>query len=232
MASIGFNGFSKEFFDFFSELKTNNNREWFEANKPRFKDVVQGELSAFVSAMAPRLEKISPHYVADPRPNGKSIFRIYRDVRFSKNKAPYKENAGVHFRHTAGKDAHAPGFYVHLAGDEVFYGGGVWAPASEPLRQIRQAIAGQEARWRKIVNAKGFVKTFGALHGDALKRPPKGFDADHPLIDDLKRKSFFAMNQSTKAVAMKPDFAQEVTATFRQAAPLMGFLTEAIGAPF
>jgi uncharacterized protein (TIGR02453 family) len=105
-----FAGLPKDYFDFFKELKANNNREWFEDNKPRFRASVQEPLAAFVEAMAPRLKKVSKHFVADPRLNGGSVFRIYKDVRFSKDKTPYKTHGGVQFRHALGKDAHAPGF--------------------------------------------------------------------------------------------------------------------------
>src|SRR3974377_1858992 len=115
-----FSGLPKDFFAFFRELTANADRAWFEDNKQRYKDSVQAPMSAFITAMAPRLKKVSKHFVADPRPNGGSMFRIYRDVRFSKDKRPYKEHAGCQFRHALGKDAHAPGFYMHFAPEEVF----------------------------------------------------------------------------------------------------------------
>jgi uncharacterized protein (TIGR02453 family) len=120
-----FTGFPKDFFAFFRELKENNERAWFEVNKQRFRDSVQAPMSDFIEAMAPRLAKISKHFTADPRTNGGSMFRIYRDGRFSKDKRPYKEHAACHFRHSLGKDVHAPGFYMHFASDEVFFGGGL-----------------------------------------------------------------------------------------------------------
>ena len=104
-----FAGFGPGFFGFFEELSANNKREWFEPNKARYKEEVVGPLTAFIAAMGPLLAKISEEYVADPRPNGGSMFRIYRDVRFSKDKRPYKEHGACHFRHRLGKDAHAPG---------------------------------------------------------------------------------------------------------------------------
>src|ERR1700741_353213 len=107
---MAFTGFSKDFFKFFRDLKKSNDRAWFEANKESFKSVVQGELSDFIAALAPHLAKVSPHFRADPRPNGGSMFRIYRDVRFAKDKSPYKTHAAAQFRHDAGKDVHAPGY--------------------------------------------------------------------------------------------------------------------------
>jgi uncharacterized protein (TIGR02453 family) len=227
-----FKGLPKDFFVFFKELAKHNERPWFEANKQRYKDVVVGPLSDFMAAMAPRVAKISKHIVVDPRPNGGSMFRIYRDVRFGKDKRPYKENAGCHFRHALGKDAHVPGFYMHFAPDEVFFGGGIWMPEPPALAKIRHAIAHEPGLWKKVVADKTFAKRFKGIEGEALTRPPKGFDADHPYIDDIKRKSFFAMHESSAKVAQTPALLDEVEATFKAAKPLMGFLCKALGAPF
>ncbi len=227
-----FPGFTGEFFGFFEELSANNNRAWFAANKVRYQTVVVDPMVAFIAAMVPRLRKISPHFVADPRPNGGSMFRIYRDIRFSKDKRPYKEHAACQFRHEAGKDAHAPGFYVHLAPDRVVYGGGIWRPPSEALARIRVGIAGNPKGWRRVIADKRLLGTFGGVAGDGLRRPPKGYSDDHPNIADLKRKSFFAMKHAEPRVTMSADFVAEVAETFRAAAPLNRFLTGALGQPF
>ncbi len=227
-----FNGLPKDFFVFFKDLAKNNERAWFEENKQRYKDVVVAPLSDFIAAMAPRVAKISKHITVDPRPNGGSMFRIYRDVRFAKDKRPYKENAGVHFRHALGRDAHVPGFYMHFAPDEVFFGGGVWMPEADALNKVRRAIADQPKSWKKVVEDKTFAKTFDGVHGDALVRPPKGFDPEHVYIGDIKRKSFFAMHESTPKIAQSASFVDEVDGAFRAAKPLMKFLCDALGAPF
>lgn len=226
-----FAGLPKDYFDFFRELKANNNREWFEANKARFRASVQEPLSAFVEAMAPRLKKISKHFVADPRLNGGSIFRIYRDVRFSKDKSPFKTHGGVQFRHALGKDAHAPGFYVHLDPAEIFYGGGVWLPPPPVLAKVREAIRDNGKAWKAALANPAFVKRFGGVEGEALSRPPRGFDPEHPLIDDIKRKSFFAMTPGKPAAARKSSFADDVAAAMGDARPLMKFLCGALAAP-
>lgn len=226
-----FAGLPADYFKFFKELKSNNNREWFNDNKQRFRASVQEPLAAFVEAMAPRLKKISKHFVADPRLNGGSVFRIYKDVRFSKDKSPYKTHGGVQFRHVLGKDAHAPGFYVHLDPEEIFYGGGVWAPPSPALLNIREAIRDKPKAWTAATTGAAFKKRFGVVHGDSLTRPPRGFDAEHKLIDEIKRKSFFAMAQGKPAATKKPAFVDDVAATFADAKPLMKFLCDALGAP-
>jgi len=226
-----FQGFPKDFFAFFEDLKRNNDRNWFNENKPRYTESVVNPISAFIVSMRPHLKKISTHYIADPKPHGGSMFRIYRDTRFSKDKTPYKTHAGIQFRHEAGKDAHAPGFYVHLAGEGVFFGGGIWNPPGPQLGLIRDFIADNARSWSRISNAKK-VKETGGIKGDSLKRPPRGFDAEHVHIDDLKRKSFYVMTELDAAEALKPDFVEVVTEGFRRAAPLNRFITDALNLPF
>lgn len=227
-----FSGFSNDFYDFFREIADNNDRTWFEANKPRFQEVVQGEMSAFIAAIAPRLEKISPHYIADPKRNGGSMFRIYRDVRFSKDKRPYKEHGACQFRHVRGKDAHAPGFYVHMEPGQVIFGGGVWKPPADKLALIRQKIAKDSAGWKKVVTNKKLKENFEGVLGDGLKRPPKGFDADHPYIEDIKRQTFFVMRHEKESLAKSKTFIDEVEATFKAATPLMKFINGALDVEF
>lgn len=214
-----------ETFAFLRELAANNDRDWFQANKKRYKAEVVGPVTDFIAAMAEPVAAISPHIVVDPRPNGGSMFRIHRDTRFSKDKSPYKTHVGAQFRHSAGKDAHAPGFYVHLEPGNVFFGGGIWQPQGEPLRAIRQRIVDKPDAWREATGAL-------ALEGEQLKRAPKDFDPEHPLIEDLRRKSFFAMAQGSEEGAGKPGFTKDVAAQFERVAPLMAFVAAAIGVPF
>jgi uncharacterized protein (TIGR02453 family) len=232
VAMSTFKGLPKDFFAFFKELKANNERAWFEENKQRYKDSVVAPLSDFIAAMAPRLAKVSKHMVADPRPNGGSMFRIYRDVRFSKDKSPYKTAAGVQFRHALGKTAHVPGFYMHFAPDDVFFGGGIWMPEPDALNKVRRAIADDQKAWKKVVDDKTFAKTFDGVQGESLARPPKGFDPGHHYIADIKRKSFFAMSQSSPKIAQSPALVEDVEQAFRAAKPLMAFVCKALDAPF
>jgi uncharacterized protein (TIGR02453 family) len=226
-----FTGFPKSFFAFFRELKANNDRAWFEANKSRFRETVQGPMSDFIEAMAPRLSRISKDFVADPRPNGGSMFRIYRDVRFSRDKRPYKEHGACQFRHRLGRDVHAPGFYVHLAPKEVFVGCGLWMPDPDALLKIRTAIASKPAQWKKIVGDKRFVATFGGVEGEQLTRPPRGFDAGHPFIADIRRKSFVVGCDSSEVQARSPKFVAETAQSFAAASPFMRFLCAALSVP-
>jgi uncharacterized protein (TIGR02453 family) len=230
---MAFDGFPKDFFAFFRELKAHNERPWFEANKQRFRDSVQAPMSAFIADMAPRLKKVSKNFVADPKPNGGSMFRIYRDVRFSKDKRPYKEHAACHFRHAAGKDVHAPGFYMHFGAGEVYFGGGMYMPDAPALGRIRDAIVQKPAAWKAVKANRAFVKAFGELGGDdVLLRAPRGYDPEHPLIDDIKRKSFFAMHEADVKLAASPKLVDAVANSFAAAGPLMRFLCNAQGVPF
>lgn len=214
-----------ELFDFLRQLEQNNDRIWFKAQKERYEAQVVDPVTDFIANMIPRVAAISPHIIVDPRPNGGSRFRIYRDTRFSKDKSPYKTHVGCQFRHEAVKDAHAPGFYVHLGPGEVFFGGGVWGPKGDALRQIRQRIVDKPERWEEAVAGLD-------LRGDQLVRAPKGFDADHPLIGDLRRKSFFSFQDADEKLATSAKFEDAVEAQFAKVAPLMGFVADAMGVNF
>ena len=128
----------------------------------------------FISAFAPHLAKLTPHFVADARPTRGSLFRIYKDTRFSSDKTPYKTHIGIHFSHEVGKDAHAPLFYLHLEPDGCFVAAGVWHPDSRALTKIRTAIVAQPEQWEKVTRKL-------ELEGESLTRPPKGFSSEHPL---------------------------------------------------
>ena len=125
-----------------ADLAENNRREWFQANKDRYETHVKDALLTFVSDFGERLAGISPHMVADPRPSGGSMFRIYRDVRFSKDKSPYKTNAGVHFRHEVGREVHGPGLYLHLQPGMIFAAAGIWRPNSATVGKDTRGDSG------------------------------------------------------------------------------------------
>jgi uncharacterized protein (TIGR02453 family) len=223
--------FSPAFFTFLKDLKAHNNREWFAANKPRYERDVRDPLLKFIADFGPRLRKISPHFVADPRPSGGSMFRIYRDTRFARDKSPYKTHAAAHFEHERADDVHAPGFYIHLAPKDVYAGVGIWQPDPDALAKIRAAIIANPGAWKRAVSAPQFARRF-AVEGDTLKRAPQGIDPNHPLIDDLKRKDFTAGVRLTEKEAMSPRFMDQFTDLCRDATPFMKFLTQAVGLPW
>ena len=217
-------------FGFLTELKGNNDRAWFQAHKRRYEEQVKGPLLAFIGGFDEHLRRLSPHFVADPRPVGGSLFRIYRDVRFSKDKSPYKTAAGIHFRHERARDVHAPGYYLHLEPEACFAACGLWMPATAQAQQVRAAMDGDQAGWlaaRQAAQDAGF-----ALGGTSLKRPPRGYAADHPLIDDLKRKDFtvsVSLDRESVTAALFPTRLEEL---WSHTTPLMRFLTEAVVLPF
>jgi uncharacterized protein (TIGR02453 family) len=177
--------------------------------------------------MGERLPEISPSLRADPRPVGGSLFRIHRDLRFSKDKSPYKTHAGIHFRHSAAKDAHAPGLYLHIEPTGSFLGLGIWRPASAPLRAIREALVETPDRWGDAVGALGARGL--ELSGDSLTRMPRGFDADHPLSSDLRRKDFIAVAPLTREQVVSPDLLDGVLQTAGAGRPLLHFICDALG---
>ena len=159
------------------------------------------------------------------------MFRIYRDVRFSRDKSPYKTQAAAQFRHEFGRSAHAPGFYLHLAPDEVFAGIGLWGPDTPTLTRIREAIVANPGRWRRIVHEPGFASTFNR-HGRSLKRAPKGFPTDHPLLEDLKRKDHIASLPFAREQTFRSDFLGLFADACRRSSDYMQFLTRAVELPY
>jgi uncharacterized protein (TIGR02453 family) len=228
---LEFQRFDPSIFRFLEELADNNSRPWFQENKARYESDVLEPSMAFIRAFQPRLKKISPFFVASDRRSGGSLMRVYRDTRFSKDKTPYKTNVGIQFRHEFGRDVHAPGFYVHIAPDECFLAMGAWRPDRGSLAQIRQAIVDQPARWRRARDNKKFRQVFD-LAGESLKRAPRGFTPDHPLIEDLKRTDFVGYRKLDEKFVLARDFLDKVAASFATSRPFMRFLCEALKVPF
>ncbi len=223
--------FTPATFAFLRDLGANNNRDWFKANKDRYEETVREPALQFIRDFEPYLERISPHFRADDRRSGGSLFRIYRDVRFSKDKSPYKTYTGVQFRHAAGKDAHAPGFYLHLQPRGVFTGVGIWHPDSSTLAKIRSAIVDDPDGWRDTIGGTAFRQRY-ELQGDSLKRPPRGFPADHPLIEDLKRKDFIAIQRMSQKVVTGGGFLERFADDCAAGSGLVELLCDAIGVAF
>ncbi len=224
--------FTPKFVSFFKTLAKNNNREWFNEHKPEYQQFVVKPMLELIEAMAPRLEKISPHFIADPRSHGGSMFRIYRDVRYAKDKSPYKLHAACQFRHELTRNVHAPGFYLHLSMQEAVIGAGIWLPPAEELAKIRNTIVDNPNTWNQIKTSGEIKKLFGGISGDGLKRPPRGFDPEHVHIEDLKRKSFLLMRHESLDIILDSGFVDEVEKTFKAAAPLMDYLCYAQGIEF
>lgn len=224
--------FTPELFRFLKQLKRNNDRGWFEANKGRYVEHVRDPILRFIEDFAAPLEKISPHFVADARTNGGSMFRIYRDTRFAKDKSPYKTHAAAHFRHEAAKDVHAPGFYLHLEPGRVMGGAGIWRPDGAALKQVRDALVARDKEWKRIRSSKPYRDGQFEMSGETLKRSPRGYDPEHPLVEDLKRKDFAVLAMFNEDDACGPGFLKKYEAFCKSTAPTVRFLTEACGVPF
>ncbi len=221
-------------FDFLRELEANNEKAWWEDNKDRYIRVIREPSLEFINDFGARLEKISTEFVADSRTVGGSLMRPYRDVRFSKDKTPYKTNVGIQFRHSMGKDVHAPGFYLHLEPGSCFAGVGLWRPETKIARSIRQGIYDDPARWRKVSKSKSFTDTWSTdgAEENTLKRVPKEFEEGHPYPDDLRLKSFIASTNLSQKRVTTEGFDAELARMYKKASGFTHFLCDAIGLPF
>jgi len=223
--------FSPALFRFLRDLRKNNDRDWFHQHREVYEREVREPALRFIAGFAAPLRRISTHLVADPRPVGGSLFRLHRDARFSSDKRPYKTHVGIHFRHAAAGDAHAPGLYLHLEPGDVFAGAGIWRPDGAALSEVRDAIVAAPATWRRAAGGRAFAARW-ALSGESLVRVPRGYDPEHPLADVLKRKSFIAVTGFSERDACTGDFAERLASVWREASPLLRFLTRALDLSF
>jgi uncharacterized protein (TIGR02453 family) len=218
-------------FTFLRALARHNDREWFAANKPRYEAHVRQPFLRLIGRLQQPLATISSHYRADPRPQGGSLFRIHRDTRFANDKTPYKTWSGARFFHERGREVAAPSFYLHLQPGASFVGAGLWHPEPPTLNRIRHFIVDNPAAWTAATRSKAFARHY-ELGGESLVRPPRGYDPAHPLIDDLKRKSFtawIALDDATMTSARLPTV---VAGHFRGLAPLVDYLCASLDLPF
>ncbi len=216
-----FGGFPPETLRFLRQLKRNNNRDWFLAHKDVYEQKVKAPMADLVLELGLTLQASEPELIVDPK---RALFRIYRDVRFSADKRPYKTNmaARFHFRGMP-KDVGA-GLYFHIEPAEVVVAGGVYMPAPETLRILRRHIADNWEDLQAVTNQRTFRKLFGALQGERLVRPPSGFSADHPAIDVLKQKQFYVLAAEPAALAEGQKLFPRLLELFSAMMPLVSFL--------
>jgi len=216
--------FTPALFTFLRQLKSHNNREWFQARRARFVSDVEAPMLRFIRDLAPHMREISPAILVDARRMGGSMYRIYRDTRFSADKSPYKTHVAAHFRHEQKKKVPSvPGFYLHLGPGECMGGGGIYHADMPTLTRIRLGIAQNTRGWEAV------KKTGIEIEGDRLTRAPAGFDASHPLIEDLRLKDFYGMTTFTQKEVCGPDFLARYAACCREVSPLVAFLTRSLG---
>ena len=218
-------------FRFLRDLAKNNNREWFNARKARYEETLRDPFLRLIGDLAEPLAKISPHFRADPKPSGGSMFRIYRDTRFANDKTPYKTWLGARLFHERARQVHAPLFYMHIEPGRCFAGGGLWHPESADARRIRDFLVDNPATWKKAVQSTAFRKRF-ALGGESLARTPRGYDPKHELIEDIKRKDFVASVEIPDADALSPRLHRLLVEAFKGVAPMVDYLCAALDLEF
>lgn len=209
---------NKSTLEFLTQLKENNNREWFTENKKRF-DSEQKATKTFFTQILTDLEKMDSI-------EKMQMHRIYRDIRFSKDKTPYKNHFSVSFDRT--KPLLRGGMYLHIENDASFVGGGFWEPNNEDLFRIRKEIELDASELKEIITAKTFVSYFGTLEGDGLKTAPKGFDKTHPDIELIRKKQFVIRRKFSNNEVLSPNFQEEVLATFQAMRPFFDYMSEVL----
>ena len=220
-----FTGFRPEAIQFLADLAENNDRAWFQPRKAEYERLLKGPLEALCVALQDRFEARGLPLSADP---ARSPFRIYRDVRFSKDKSPYKTNVAAAFRWTEGGEMSQedgdPGGYFHLAPGEAFVGGGMWHPPKEKLAAFRRALDTDPGSVHDVIDAPSFVATFGHINGDRLSRVPQGFAKDHPEAELLKLKDMTFGHRLSDDDVLSPRLPDVLVESFEVAVPVMRFL--------
>jgi uncharacterized protein (TIGR02453 family) len=229
---------------FLRALAKHNDRTWFLAHKAQYDETLRLPFLRLIGDLAEPLRKISPHYVADPKPVGGSLFRIHRDTRFAKDKTPYKTWASAQFFHEATRNApraddtgdgrgrlDAPVFYLHVQPGQGFTGGGLWHPQPQALQRVRDYMVGNPRSWKSATRSPRFRKLY-ELGGEALSRPPRGFDPAHELIEELKRKSFTGSTPLSDAELLSPKLPALLIRRWTVLTPLMDWLCGALELDF
>ncbi|NOY63769.1 MAG: DUF2461 domain-containing protein [Gammaproteobacteria bacterium] len=223
--------FSQATFDFLDTLAANNQREWFHEHKADYEACVRTPALNLIADVAEVLPHLSPNFLAIPKKVGGSLMRVYRDTRFGKDKTPYKTNIGIQFRHSMGKDVHAPGYYLHISTSECFLGAGIWRPDGPSLGKIRDTIIEKERHWITARDHQPFQKHY-QISGESLKTAPRGYAKDHPLIEDLRRKDFIAIHHFDPNLVCAKNLKTEMMKRFADATPYMRFLCQALALRF
>ncbi|MBF4492557.1 DUF2461 domain-containing protein [Flavobacterium sp. JLP] len=212
----------KSSLDFLVLLKENNNKPWFEANKPEYLKELN-HIETFAGAL---LQELSKTDVLETPSGKKSVYRIYRDIRFAKDKTPFKTFWGGSF--TRATSARRGGYYFHLEKGNSFFAGGFWGPNAGDLKRIRNEFAQDPELFRKILQSKSFVNTFGTLQGEQLKTTPKGFDVNHEAIDLLRYKQFLIIKRFTDEEVLSPIFLKQALETCKNMRPFFDYMSEVL----
>jgi uncharacterized protein (TIGR02453 family) len=221
-----FDGFPEECISFLKQLNRNNNRKWFENHKEKFELNAKTPMLSFITALQPHFARFAPEFDLNPK---RSIFRIYRDIRFSSDKTPYKTHIAAHFvLRGAPKGFVGSGYYIQIEPGEFFVGGGIYQPDSSQLKNIRKTIAAHGKEFLSIVENPRFKKRFAPFEWSKLQRVPKGYDENHPMADWLKFKQFFVGVSFPESKCYKESLVDEVVGICEEAAPLVRFLNKSL----
>lgn len=212
----------KSSLDFLVQLKENNNKPWFDDNKPKYL-IELNHIEAFAGAL---LQELSKTDVLETSSGKKSVYRIYRDIRFSKDKTPFKTFWGGSY--TRATSARRGGYYFHLEKGNSFFAGGFWGPNAADLKRIRSEFARDAASFQKILRSKSFISTFGTLQGEQLKTAPKGYDINHEAIDLLRYKQFLIIKRFTDDEVLSPDFLEQALDTCKNMRPFFDYMSEVL----
>ena len=223
--------FSDKSFAFLRGLARNNRREWFLEHKADYDAQVRGPFLRLLQDLQPDLAAISTHFRADPRPLGGSLFRIHRDTRFANDKTPYKTHAGARLYHERYRELDTPSFYIHIQPGHCFVGAGLWHPEPATRRRIREFIVENPEAWRKAVHSPAFRRRF-ELGGEMLTRIPRGFPAEHPLAEDLRRQSFVGSTPLEDATVLGPNLRRSIASALAGLAPLVDYLCASLDEEF
>jgi uncharacterized protein (TIGR02453 family) len=236
--------FTPATFRFLRALKRNNRRDWFHAHKGDYEEQVKTPALRLITDLGDPLRTISPQLVASPRAVGGSLFRIHRDTRFASDKSPYKTHVGMSFYHNATKATargslgtaalgrlDAPVLYLHLEPGACFTGGGIWHPQPQTLKRLRDFLIDNPRSWKQATRGPAFRRVF-ELDGESLSRPPRGYDREHELIEDLKRKDFIASSALSDADLLRPDLVRVLMRRFRLMRPMLDWLCASVELEF
>jgi uncharacterized protein (TIGR02453 family) len=213
---------TKETFHFLIQIKLNNNRPWFEKNRPAY-EKARAEYLGFVTKLISGIRKIESIPEKEP---GKYIQRIYRDIRFSKDKTPYKSHfSSIIERGAEKRKCH---LYIQIQPGRSMMGGGIWDPAAGTLKMVRQEIDYNSAALKKIINAKDFLNYFGRISGSKLTRPPKGYETDNPQIELLKFKQLYVERNFEDELVLSPHLIPEILKSYKAALPFFQFFDTAM----
>lgn len=218
--------FSARSLRFLRALRRHNRRDWFNAHRDEYELYLRQPAADIITRLAEDFRDFAPELVASPKT---SMYRIYRDVRFSENKAPYKTHVAAVFPARGLAKHEAAGLYFHVSPDEVWIGGGMYAPPTAGLQAVREHIAGSPGRLRALVESPAFRRDVGRLEGERLQRVPRGFAKDHPAGEYLRFKQFLAGRDFPSEIATSQRFYRTLLRVFRRVAPLVRFLNEPLG---